>query len=181
MRLASFNPQGLSADTALGKAQTQQYRELRYDVLALPETHNNQHAYTPSDMIVSDLPKDPSKDPYAGVALLLSPRVLRAVKEGGRSGCVGTRIVWVRFTARTKTYTIVGVYMPTMTRKAPTHNEVLQELQKFLQTIPKRDCVIVLGDMNVQLPRLTPGVTGKYARRLKKKQTKKKYSVSEIC
>ena len=86
MRLATFNPQGLSADTALGKAQTQQYRELRYDVLALPETHNNQHSYTPSDMIVSDLPKDPSKDPYAGVALLLSPRVLRAVKEGGRSG-----------------------------------------------------------------------------------------------
>ena len=35
MRLASFNPQGLPADTALGKSQTQQYRELRYDVLAL--------------------------------------------------------------------------------------------------------------------------------------------------
>ena len=79
-----------------------------------------------------------SKDPAAGVTILLSRRVL------GR-GHVVTRIVWVRLTGPICNLFIVSTYIPHKGRtKDPTTQDTMQQLKTLLSTVSKSDCVIML-------------------------------------
>ena len=93
-------------------------KTLRYDVLALTELHNLQHKFPESKLWITSAiaekhesgPKQgKSKDPAAGVAIMLSPRMLQHYRG---SGHVGTRIAWVRFAGPVCNVFFVAVYIP---------------------------------------------------------------------
>ena len=48
-------------------------------------------------------------------------------------------------------------------RKNPAQHNTLITLTSLLKEVPASDCIIILGDLNVQLPADIPNITGKWA------------------
>ena len=122
-------------------------KTLRYDVLALTELHNLQHKFPESKLWITSAiaekhesgPKQgKSKDPAAGVAIMLSPRMLQHYRG---SGHVGTRIAWVRFAGPVCNVFFVAVYIPHKYRTAPSAQDTLAQLDALLATVNKNDCI----------------------------------------
>ena len=67
----------------------------------------------------------------------------------------GSLIVWVRLRGVCHDALVFGCYIPHFKRKhAPFQEPMLEELRKhILEKRKPRDCVIVAGDLNVQLAR----------------------------
>ena len=53
--------------------------------------------------------------------------------------------------------------MPHRARTKPTQENTLQTLTKLLSQVPASDCIMVLTDLNEQLPANVKNVTGKWA------------------
>ena len=116
LRLATWNCGGLS--------YTQQVLcdELGYDVLALTET-NDTGRLTPSRRFAVGEPS-PAGDSASGVAQLLSERPATYVAH---TGCIGSRIVYVRLRAAANNLFIVCVYVPHDQRRHPSRADTLAE------------------------------------------------------
>ena len=99
-------------------------------------------------------------DPYAGVAILMSPRIARSVLH---SGCCGARIVFVRIKASPCNLFVVSVYVPHSGRQAPSASDTLADLEALLSKVHQHDCVVLLGNSNAKLARHTDGMTGRRA------------------
>ena len=92
---------------------------------------------------------------------MLSPRMKTKIHD---SGCVGTRIVWVRLHGPVCPIFYIVVYIPHKYRKeSPFAHEILEQLEILLRTVPQGDCIVICGDFNCQLRRNVPGCTGKWA------------------
>ena len=94
---------------------------LNYDVLGLTELHGRQHKSPPTARwIIPDKAKlneqGKCEDPTAGVAIMLSPRMKGKIY---RSGCVGSRIAWVRIKGPICPIFYVVVYIPHKYRENP--------------------------------------------------------------
>ena len=72
------------------------------------------------------------------------------------------RICWVRLKGPVCNLFVVSVYMPHSCRVKPAQADTLHELDVICKQAKKNDCVIVLGDFNVQLPGNVPKCTGGY-------------------
>ena len=130
-------------------------RSFGYDILCLTELWNQQAEKF--DFCVSSI--DPS-DRAAGVGFLFSERIRPHVFK---TGSCGSRIVWARIRGPVCNLVVVGVYLPHAGKKSLPHAEhVLEELGKFLDGLGPHECVIILGDLNAQLPRSVDGLTGKW-------------------
>ena len=81
--------------------------ELGYDVLGLTETHDTGRLTANRRFVVGE--PAPAGDSASGVALLLSERTAACITH---SGCVGSRIVYVRLRAAANNLFIVCVYVP---------------------------------------------------------------------
>ena len=136
---------------------------LSHDVLGLVETWGTHEKLSQSERWITCKGQCAESDPAAGVAIRLSLRASQAVLN---SGSEGQRIVWVRLQGQFTNYFVVVVYLPQRHRdKAPRQDDTMDELAGVLEMGArdfKRDCVVVMGDMNLRLPRSTPGITGKY-------------------
>eukprot|EP01050_Picozoa_sp_SAG11_P017141 SAG11_NODE_2433_length_3367_cov_22.584455_3_plen_176_part_00 len=101
----------------------------------------------------------PKSDPAAGVAIVLSKRMARAVMSHGQ---VGSRIKWVMLETTTYPVVVFGVYVPHHGRTCPAMEDTLGELVHLMGTFPERCCKIVMTDANARMSRHIPGVTGKW-------------------
>ena len=59
------------------------------------------------------------------------------------------RICWVRLKGPTTNLFVITVYLSHQARVKSSLNDTLTELTKLLRQVPKNDCVVVLGDLNV--------------------------------
>ena len=72
------------------------------------------------------------------------------------------RIAWGRFKGPVTNIFVIGVHMPQSARKNPAQHNTLSVLRGLLTTVPSSDCIIVMGDLNVQLAACIQGVTDKW-------------------
>ena len=84
-----------------------------------------------------------------------------AAKQGNRD-TLDTRGCWVRIRGPVCNLLIIEVYLP------PEHSrtsciELLRDLRELLEVCSEHDCVILLGDFNVHLPRNYGKVTGQFS------------------
>ena len=79
---------------------------------------------------------------------------------------MGSRIVWVRLDGPVCPLFIVCVYIPHKYRTAtPQAADTIAELSDLLSNCKKlksTDCVIVMGDLNCELPHNIQGCTGRW-------------------
>ena len=107
------------------------------------------------------LPQYPS-DRAAGVGILLSPTTQsKYIRIAHGSTC--ERICWVRIKGPVCNLFVIEVYLPHSKRINPSTPNTVEILQKLLQEVPQGDCILVMGDLNVQLPANVKPLTGKWA------------------
>ena len=139
-------------------------KSLDLDILGLGELHNIQGKdhFQEKRWICSQGAEEKdgkSTDPAAGVAILLSARMAKRIMS---SGCVGTRIVWVRIEGPICNLFVVVVYIPHKGRTNPSAQDTIKQLMELLSTVRRYDCIILMGDFNCQLRRNVPGCTGQW-------------------
>ena len=140
---------------------------LRYDVLALTELWRNYEKFCDGTLkwihgkpeLVHGTPRYPD-DQAAGVGLLLSRRAQQKCISHG-SPC--ERIVWARIKGPVTNLFVIGVHMPQSSRKKPAQSNTIVALTRLLKEVPRSDCTVIMGDLNVELPANINGVTGKWA------------------
>ena len=153
LTFSAWNSCGLSAERVRYVQE-----DVGSDITVLSELHGGHHTFAAANFICGGEPE--AGDPAGGVALTLSNRVSALVVE---SGYMGSRIVWVKLGGLLVDLVVVGVYIPHKFRKRePFQESTLKQLQLFLQSLPKRSAVMVLGDFNAKLKRDVKGLTGKY-------------------
>ena len=143
-------------------------RNMGYDVLAVTELWRKQDKFTnrSNEFTVSATARDKfgnlrnEKDPAAGVGIILSPRAQKKFMGAGNND--SERICWVRLRGPACNLFIVAVYMPHSKRVQPAQIDTLRELDTICKQAKKGDCIVVMGDFNVQLPAEKQGSTGKY-------------------
>eukprot|EP01052_Picozoa_sp_SAG31_P027016 SAG31_NODE_2493_length_5611_cov_8.195755_4_plen_154_part_00 len=109
-------------------------------------------------MIVGDPPPEDGSDPASGVAIILSPRLRRALRD---SGCHGSHIVWAKFVADpVGVYVVVG-YVPHIGRsQRPFAANFWWDLRAFWNTLPTRAAKILMLDANGRMARAGVGGVG---------------------
>ena len=143
-------------------------KRMGYDVLAVTELWRTQEKFTSRsyEFTTSAIAKDKNgnpvndKDPAAGVGILLSPRAQQKVLDVGNNE--SERICWVRLKGPACNLFVVAVYMPHASRVQPAQADTLHELDMICKQAKPGDCLIVMGDFNVQLPKNAQGRTGNY-------------------
>ena len=151
LRFATWNCCGLSP------TQKQLCLEMDYDILGLTETHDKGATAGSPNFIPAE--PAPENDSAAGVALLLSQRMSKNVLH---HGCIGSRIVYARFSGAVSNIFVICVYVPNANSTNPSRVNTLSDLDKLLCKVPRSDCMLVLGDFNSRLPRLHKGLTGRW-------------------
>ena len=151
LRFATWNCSGLTA------TQKQLCSEMDYDILAFTETHDRGAFPATSNFIPAE--PAPEHDRAAGVALLLSGRVVRSVIH---TGSIGSRIVYARIRAAVCNIFAIGVYIPHAKHINPSRADTLVDLDKLLINISPSDCIVILGDLNARLPRSYERLTGRW-------------------
>ena len=76
---------------------------------------------------------------------------------------IGSRIVYCRLKGQTCNYFVIGVYIPQSKRTNPDQSNTYDDLEKLLDRIGSRDCVILLGDFNSRLKRGIENHTGQWS------------------
>ncbi len=120
-------------------------KDLGYYFLGITETHgwnSDPHALYSA--------RQPPWDKYSGCCIALSPRARRAVIH---SGTVGRRIVFARLRGRPFNLFLICIYVPHNGRTEPAQVDTYCQLEELLETVPKRDAVILLGDLSSRLHR----------------------------
>ena len=97
---------------------------------------------------------------HTRVGLLLSDRMSKCVSYQGRSG---SRIVYARINARPCNLFVVGLYISHVYRtESPYFNDILDNLDNFLQKVSEHDCILVMDDLNCKLGRNVENWTGRW-------------------
>ena len=140
-----------------------------YDVLTVSELWRTQEKFTSRSyefVTSATVKKDKhgnlviENDPAAGVGILLSARAQQKVLDVGNNN--SERICWVRLKGPACNLFVVAVYMPHASRVQPAQADTLNELDMICKQAKPGDCLVVMGDFNVQLPKNVQGCTGKY-------------------
>ena len=100
----------------------------------------------------------------AGVAFAVNNELLPIMTETPKS--INDRIMTMRLPLRKNNHvTLLSVYAPTMTNSDEIKDEFYNQLSCLLQTIPKKDKLIVMGDFNARVGQdwdKWPDVMGKH-------------------
>ena len=143
-------------------------KSLNYDVLAVTELWRTAHKFVDGTTrwTHSKAKQDKSGKPIypddkpAGVGILLSERAQAKYLNHG-SPC--ERITWVRLKGPVVNLFIIAIYVPHRARTNPAQHNTLDELEQLLKQVHHNDCIIVLGDINEQLPANIDNHTGNWA------------------
>uniref|UniRef100_A0A0L8GNS1 Endonuclease/exonuclease/phosphatase domain-containing protein n=1 Tax=Octopus bimaculoides TaxID=37653 RepID=A0A0L8GNS1_OCTBM len=93
--------------------------------------------------------KDNEEDHHeAGVALLLPKEAARSLMEWEP---VSDRIIMARFKSRFQQVSIIMCYAPTNNAEEDTKDVFYSQLQTVVDRIPRRDMLILMGDMNAKV------------------------------
>jgi len=163
MRFDVYNSFGLSVEQLedVVGSQDERRKGSGADLTVFLETAGKEQklaaAWGSNRMLVADAPM--KSDPAAGVAIVLSKRMARAVMSHGQ---VGSRIKWVMLETTTYPVVVFGVYVPHHGRTCPAMEDTLGELVHLMGTFPERCCKIVMTDANARMSRNIPGITGKW-------------------
>ena len=149
LTMATWNCGGLS------KIKLDLCKDLDLDVLCLTETHSWREG--DSLTINSDLP--PPNDSWSGVALVLNKRLSGYIIN---TGSIGSRITFCRLRGTVCNIMLVSVYIPQKLSTNPNQKDTYKQLDSFLSTIGRRDCVVLMGDFNSRLARNTTNRVGKW-------------------
>ena len=88
-------------------------------------------------------------------------------------GSEGERVCWVRLRGPMCCLFVIAVYMPHRGRIQPSQTDTIQDLEQVLKSVPRGDCVCVLGDFNEQLEANVQGRTGRFVSGPKSKNADK--------
>lgn len=95
-------------------------------------------------------------------------------------GKLGHRGCWVRIRGPVCNLLIIGLYLPPQYSRQ-SHVVTLRKLKELLRECGVHDCVIILGDFNVRLPRCYRDIIGRYAhRQVNRKMSMKKKEILSI-
>ena len=145
--------------TGLSHERLQHARyDLKQDVLVLQELHGAHRQYEDTITIVCE---DPAvNESAAGVMMFLLPRTTDWKLD---SGCVGSRIVWVRLQGLFQTLFVVGWYIPHKYRAKPDQMDTFKQIISLIETKVRRgDVIIGIGDVNSRLQSSFKGYMGRY-------------------
>ena len=120
---------------------------LGYDLIACAELHGDEQWIQPlwgqNRMAIGEAPPEDGSDPASGVCVIMSSRLSRCEKLGGR-GCKGSRIAWVTFDAQPALVVVIVAYIPHHGRRCkPYARDVWQQLAKVYKELPARYCKIL--------------------------------------
>ena len=87
--------------------------------------------------------------------LQLSNRIAKCVVH---TGCLGSRIVYVRIRAKLSVRNW-RIYIPRCNRSNPSTVDILDQLECVLEKVSTRDCIFVIDDFNCKLSRSVAGIT----------------------
>ena len=142
-------------------------KSLHYDVLAITELWRNQQKFQDNStaFIVGEAktgndgaPRFPN-DRAAGVGILLSATAQQKVMAHGSTS---ERVCFVRLEGPVCNLFIVACYLPHRGRTAPSQDDTICDLHTALKKAGSKDCIVLLGDFNEQLPGNIKNRTGKW-------------------
>ena len=72
-------------------------------------------------------------------------------------------MISVHFQGKPYNITVIQVYVPTSNAEEAEVEQLYEDLQDFLELIPKKDVLFIIGDWNAKVGNQeTPGETGKF-------------------
>ena len=155
LKIATWNTCGYNENTDIYLDARQEL----WDLMCLTEMHGAQTKWESTRSIASA--PTTSGDKAAGCMLKLSPRASKLLVL---SGHMGSRITYVKLRGTVTNLWVFCVYLPHAARTSPSHEDTLREVEKLCRTLPqRRDCIMVMGDLNAKLARNTKGYTGKFS------------------
>ena len=142
-------------------------KALKYDVLAMTELWRVQHKFQDNSLsfIVGEAKVNENgekrfpKDRAAGVGIILSKAAQQKVTAFGSTG---ERVCYVRIQGPVCSLFIVAAYLPHRGRVAPDQDDTIADLHEALKKASTKDCIVLLGDFNEQLPGNIANRTGKW-------------------
>ena len=136
------------------------FENLNHDALCITETWNSQRHFESWNCAVS-AENLTGKDKPAGVCIILSKRFASLQMD---RGSLGTRGCWVRIRGPVCNLLLIGVYLPPQ-RSKTNDVDIMKQLKALLKSRSENDCVVLMGDFNVRLPRKYKDVVGPFAHR----------------
>ena len=93
---------------------------------------------------------NPNKDDFhdKGVGFMLTKKAARALLEWNP---VSPRIISARFNTKFQKTTIIQVYAPTNNADEDEKEDFYFSLQAIVNTVPKRDILLIMGDLNAKV------------------------------
>ena len=155
---STLNVRSLGSDRADADFYYSYFESLGHDAICMTEMWNSQRHYESWRCVTSETNSSGCDRP-AGVCILLSSRLACSQLDRGK---LGTRGCWVRIEGPVCNLLIIGIYLPPQYSKTCAV-DALKALKAFLKVRSPYDCVILLGDFNVKLPRRFRDLVGPYA------------------
>ena len=173
---ATLNVRSLGCKRADADFYYSYIKSLAHDATCLTEMWNTQRHYEAWSCVTSEENVSGSDKP-AGVCIMLSNRFACAQINRGK---LGTRGWWVRIQGPVCNLLIIGIYLPPQYSKTCAVG-IMKSLKQLLKERSPHDCVILLGDFNIRLPRHFKDIVGPYAHaHLAKTLSVKKKSILHV-
>ena len=98
-------------------------------------------------LIYSGAPNEEDEHKY-GVALMMTKKAAQCLLEWEP---INERILKARFHSKFRKVTIIQCYAPTNLAESDTKDQFYQQLQETIDSSPKRDIIMILGDLNAKV------------------------------
>ena len=98
-------------------------------------------------LIYSGPPNEEDEHKY-GVALMMTKKAAQCLLEWEP---INERILKARFHSKFRKVTIIQCYAPTNLAESDTKDQFYQQLQETIDSSPKRDIIMILGDLNAKV------------------------------
>ena len=160
LTIGALNVRGCSTKVSKRCEIGDMFVRRKMDVLALSETKMKGIGEIDLGEVKGRISGVVSGRAREGVAIVLSEWMLNKVVEWKE---VTSRLMWVRVRLGKECWVFVSAYGPGSERTEEERNEFWNDLTNCVEDLSRRNCVIVLGDLNARVgDREVEGVVGKF-------------------